>query len=387
MTLAVPAGASERLRHYIDTAAMLLGMIPANSSRKVTATLRRFVAFTKLMEITEEDVSEAVVLAYVVYRVARAPGDPVLRGASPYVSATTAASDVDSLRRGLQAGDGRWRFLAEALRGPRINALLKQIGGREKKDKTCKAPLLMREVVNEVDTAVETCGKVKDPSEASDTQRRSARDAFAVSLLFFCALRCSELLAINVDDISRKVTADGTEYLEVRLEVTKTSQGRWLKANKPGLVHSAAPYLFRALEVYGRVVGRRGSVPAFVGSGRAGPRAADGRASRSWLEATLRRVSPESGATPHSGRVGFATEAWAAGVPLQTIMQVGRWKSLAALIYVLGDVDAALKASLQIGSAALTRERVSQLGLTDRKAGPRPPPVGAGEDVPSSDSG
>jgi hypothetical protein len=69
---------------------------------------------------------------------------------------------------------------------------------------------------------------------------------------------------------------------------------------------------------------------------------------RSWFVDVIRAAAP--GTSPHSARVGAATEMWAARVPLRDIMAVGRWTSTAAVMYVISTLEAQVEATDRIGS-------------------------------------
>jgi hypothetical protein len=73
--------------------------------------------------------------------------------------------------------------------------------------------------------------------------------------------------------------------------------------------------------------------------------------SREWLAQLVKRWAPDC--VPHSLRVGCATEAWAAGVPLSQIQALGRWHSTAALLYIVGTLDETAAATEKLGSAGL----------------------------------
>jgi hypothetical protein len=73
--------------------------------------------------------------------------------------------------------------------------------------------------------------------------------------------------------------------------------------------------------------------------------------SREWLAAVVRRAAPD--ATPHSCRVGCATELWAAGASIDEIMAVGRWTSVAATLYVLGSMQDQVRATDKLGDGSL----------------------------------
>ena len=112
---------------------------------------------------------------------------------------------------------------------------------------------------------------------------------------------------------------------------------------------------------------------------------------------------PDSGAVAHSLRVGFATELFAAGVKVAIIMELGRWSSYAALLYVLPSATKLLHASRAIGTGdqlqidafqlrrtLMTQEPGAIAGVT--RLGPRKPwqgslPPPACPPAPSSPAG
>jgi len=75
--------------------------------------------------------------------------------------------------------------------------------------------------------------------------------------------------------------------------------------------------------------------------------------SRRWFADVIAKASPLT--TPHSARVGLATELWAAGVGVDDIMAVGRWSSLAALMYVIGVLEDQVKATDRVGTSGALR--------------------------------
>ena len=105
--------------------------------------------------------------------------------------------------------------------------------------------------------------------------------------------------------------------------------------------------LMRAFGVFNRVVGFVVGIPVFHRTTGTSP----DRLSRSWFDSVVKRIDPLC--SPHSVRVGMATELWAAGVKLPAIMAMGRWTSAAAILYILGSLDVTLNAATQMGAADL----------------------------------
>ena len=50
----------------------------------------------------------------------------------------------------------------------------------------------------------------------------------------------------------------------------------------------------------------------------------------------------------------MATEAWAAGVPIEAIMALGGWTSAAAVMYIVGANEETVQASRALGSARMS---------------------------------
>jgi len=90
------------------------------------------------------------------------------------------------------------------------------------------------------------------------------------------------------------------------------------------------------------------------------------------IRTIIRERLPGLPVSPHSLRVGCATELHAAGVSLDTIMEIGRWSSLAALIYVLPSADTMARATRSMGSGGVSFDRVVvQRELRTDPAAPR----------------
>ena len=109
-----------------------------------------------------------------------------------------------------------------------------------------------------------------------------------------------------------------------------------------------------AFDAFNQHVGFLDGTPVFHQL-RAGTRTA---LSRQWLSDLTK--SAASGRTPHSLRVGGATELYAAGVPVATIMAIGRWTSMAAMLYVLGTLEDTIEASTELGKGKV---RITSDGL------------------------
>ena len=130
----------------------------------------------------------------------------------------------------------------------------------------------------------------------------------------------------------------------------------------PYVVAGRAPLLFRMFDLFNTTVGFTDGMPVFhrwvprVTPRVTVPRARSrrlipARMSRDWLSHQVRKWEPLC--SPHSLRVGCATEAWAAGIPLPQIQALGRWQSVAALLYIIGSLDETAAVTVALGSGSL----------------------------------
>lgn len=375
--LQAPRGAAiDRITPYLNMAARVMVAMPTSSAKKVNAARHRFRACMEYFQIKDDAVDEKAVMAYMMYRIARQPNDPIIKELGERVSPGTAAGDIDKLRRGVRVGGAPFAFLKEAVYHDKISVFIKQIGGRAKRTKTNKKGLLHSNVEKKVEfaaTAVELEKKTRG-GVISTATANIARDALALAAAYCCGLRGGELLALNVDDIEVSVMGkDKRDVISIRLKNTKTVRTLF-STHEPVIVRSSAPVLLKAFDAYNTAVGfpKNPNAPLWR---RSTGKTRD-RLGRDWFADVIQKAAPGSGVTPHSARVGFATELWAAGVPLHKIMEAGRWKSLVAMLYVLSTVDEAIETSMRLGEGKIDREALSDLLL----------PVGAASVDPQEES-
>ncbi|SNS24934.1 Site-specific recombinase XerD [Geodermatophilus saharensis] len=163
------------------------------------------------------------------------------------------------------------------------------------------------------------------------------RDRCLVLVGFALGLRASDLCALRIEDL----TPAGHGGLDVLLRYSKTDQdgaGETL-ALAVGVREVTCPV--RAVAAWRAALAERGvtSGPLFrsVGKGR-DPRLGTAALTTRSVDLVLQRaaaragVSPE-GLSPHSLRRGFATTAYAQGVPEKEISRTGRWRSLVVRSY------------------------------------------------------
>jgi integrase len=163
------------------------------------------------------------------------------------------------------------------------------------------------------------------------------RDRCLILVGYALGLRASDLCGLRVEDL----TPAGHGGLDVLLRFSKTDQegaGETL-ALAEGVREVTCPV--RAVRAWTAALGEQGITtgPLFrsVGKGRTQRLGAGALTTRSVdlvLERAARRagVSTE-GLSPHSLRRGFATTAYAQGVPEKEISRTGRWRSLVVRSY------------------------------------------------------
>ena len=337
-TLAVPEGCTQpsRVAALLQVASLLLLPV-ATSAAKLAGTCARFRSAMTWMGITMAAVTAHAVAAYVVLRCAP-PLDTPLPDGWNIVAPVTAAGDIDTLRRAARLGLEGMQAIASQLLDPIVSALLVAIGGRIKRLKTAKKPILYAEVKAAFDRA-----------KAHPTPIR-VRDAFALVLGFHFAMRASELLALLGRDI---VLVDDNSAIQVRFPNVKNRQSVF-SSHEPFVVTASGGLLLEAYTLFNTHVGFRDDLCVFHQLRGA----AETPLSRDWLCGVIAAAAPER--TPHSLRVGAATEMYAAGVGIPVIMAVGRWTSAAACLYVLGTMEDTMEATKAMGSGGL---RLSSEGL------------------------
>jgi integrase len=285
-------------------------------------------------------VTGPVVAAYVILRCA----PPIGVDLPPdwgLVSPVTAAGDVDVLRRAARLGLEGMAAIGAALLDPIVSALLIAIGGRMKRLKTAKQPILFTEVAA-------AFAKAK-----ANPTFIAVRDAFALVLGFHFAMRASELLSLVGRDLS--IVAEGTA-VQIRFPNVKNRQTVF-SSHDPFIVTASGDLLIEAYILFNSTIGFRDDLSVF----HAIRASTEKPLSRDWLAGVVAAAAPKR--TPHSLRVGAATELYACGVDITTIMAIGRWTSTAALLYVLGTLEDTIGATSVMGKGGL---RITTEGL--RKA-------------------
>jgi integrase len=274
----------------------------------------------------------SAMLAYIMARACPPVGVALPPGFDRPVLPTTVAGDLDALRRGLRlqvAALVPWRSI---IQDELASILIRNLGGRVRRLKSAKRPIVWDEVQRFCDAALAR------PSP------ESVLGAFALAFAFLFGTRVSELLSLKWEDVTDGVLLDGRPAIAVVFVKCKNRQSL-LTTHEPFTITAAHPTLMRCLAAY------RASLIS-----TRGPLIQDHKGhalSREWFARLVAAASPGGTATPHSVRVGLATELWASGASLSEIMAAGRWTSPAAVLYIIGSLDASAAAIDKVGGGGL----------------------------------
>ena len=308
------------------------------------------------------------------------------------VSAATIATEISSLRRYVSLRSAGHKnsetarqdaALESSVNDPMVSNLLRKMSD-PRQTKTKKLPILFSMILPWWE------------SLTPEATRLKRRDVTLILVGLCYGLRRSEVAGLTFGDV-HWVPAEAAYTLIIRSDKTNQSalgthspkdiycgHDIWIAALHAWLqLHPSAPL---AAPLFSN------TLPSHLGQ----------KLSMRTVGNIAKRLFPKAGVTSHSMRVGFATELFAAGVQLPIIMEMGRWSSLAALIYVLPAFKTLIAASRQIGTSSLTiesyqlrRQLLTQdpaafaakvnLRPAPRRPVPSPPVAGpAGSPVPAS---
>lgn len=348
-TIDAPAGSrTDVLQPLLDAAALLMHIIPKTSEAKIAGAIGRYTRALTFWGL--KGPSEEASLAYVIARCCPPVGVPVPPDCESPVAPPTAANDIDALARACEmAVEGMGPEMSDAFKGPRIRALLRAIGARMKRIQTAKRALLYREVETAWDKA------------ERDGSPTAIRDAFALVVAFFFGMRISELLALRPEDVEAVPIGDGTHAMRITFKQCKNRRSI-LVQHQPFRVANGHPLLQRAWAVFEQRTEYYDDTPMFH---RMTGKTRDGL-SRAWFSEVIKAAAP--GTSPHSARVGLATELWASGASIDMIMAAGRWTSATAVMYVIGALDDTVKATRAIGTGlAYSGDDLRRLGTSPER--------------------
>jgi integrase len=344
-----------RITPFIAVASAIMCSIPAASAAALEHSTRIFCDFVAWAGTSILLPAVEVLVAFIVCRCVPPVGVELPpTGFKTPVLPTTAVGNVDALRRAARKGVACIRHWLPVLESDVLAAFCAQIGGRVQKLRSSKRPFLFAKVQEAWDRW----------SKGSLSDRRNA---CIVVLGFFFGCRAGELAAFTQKDMV--VLPNGTVRLTFR---TRKNRQTILGTHDPQVIHAKHPLLTKAMTMWKEECARPSlgltqSSPLFFITRAAGPCEPLSKAS---FRALVKRIDPECVA--HSLRVGMATEAWAAGVPIESIMALGGWTSPVAILYIIGSMDETIVASSKLGSAKM---RFDADGLRAQLGTARLPPT------------
>lgn len=321
-------------------AALLGARVPVSSAAKIRGAVARWKAFLAFVGIGAAAVDWRLAVAFVVVRCCPPVGALIPSFCGSPVLPATAAGDVDCLSRASRLAVEGMAVFERVFSDERVQQLLRNIGARMKRLKTAKKPILFSQVA------------AFWLSAKRSYTRQTIHDAFAAVVAFFLAMRCSEVLALRSEDIDVIFVFSGDKgkrdrrALQVTFRSVKTRQSIFT-SHDPFVVTCAHPTLMDAFDAFNDIVEFAPKATVFRGR-------KDEPLSRDWFAKVTSAVAPQR--TPHSFRVGAATEMWAARVPLSRIMAVGRWASTGAILYIVGSLEQQVAATDLIGRGSLSYE-------------------------------
>lgn len=338
-TVALPSGESalpasapilERLRQSARGATLGVNGASATKSMSRAAEQWRWFASTMGAQACAEDVC-----AWIMLRCAPPIGTPLPHRARKIVSAQTAVADVHMLRRHLRTQkllhgplSEADRDLYRAVKSPLVRALSRQIVACHTVARSRKLPVLCHMARDRVSAA----------GDLATIPLVELRNLAMMVVGLSAGLRRGEVAAllrghIEVRDAAVWVAIAGDKMNRSSIGVT---QHRPVPISNSFTVPVVEAYL-------SRLGPTAASAPLFP---RFSDGAPDGPIARATVGTVISNMFP--GATAHSLRVGFATELYARDVPLRDIMELGRWSSLASLLYVLPEASRLMRTAQKL---------------------------------------
>jgi integrase len=243
----------------------------------------------------------------------------------------TAAADLSDLRRycRLRRDDRAVGVLTASL----VRQVVTAAGAHCKREKSPKHPIL----ISHIDKFLRS-----DAIPGRDAAQQRDGAMLLVGLLF--GFRRAELVKLTFGDATWVERA-----LRLRVVSDKTNAST-LGVHHARYVSSAHTLLDEFWPAYAErfLEGARASDPLFPKLDVHGLPTTAPLAAASVTAAVKRAAGP--GFSAHSLRVGCASELFRAGVPLATIKEIGRWRSDAALLYVIPAADMMSAAGRSMGT-------------------------------------
>ena len=342
---------------WYSAVAVFLAAAPDSACTSMDRAMRFFTEWVRFLGLAWDQVCALTVCAYLIARCCPVVGADVPAVFGKTVAPSTAASDITSLRRRARlAGDNSFLALLCDEAVVRMCALLT---ANTKKKKSSKAPILLRHLK----AFWEKLGK------GLTCALGRLRNVTLLVVGLLAGLRRREIVALCIGDAvwdarKRELT------ISVRRDKTNTNV---IAAQSPRTVVIAHDLLDQVWPRYATRFGlaAQGSArPLFPAMTGCTIRREDALEPGT-VNTIVRESLPGLGVSPHSLRVGFATELAAAGVDIAVIMELGRWSSLAALHYVLPSADKMAAATRAIGGGLRVDRAVLQRNLGTDSVPPR----------------
>lgn len=331
----MPPGARQELHIFFVAIATIIAAVVVSSAAAMERADREFTRFLELYGVARSAVTSWIVAAYVLARVCPPFGVPLPDSFVKTVAPSTAATDLSLLRR--KARIEQDVPMLSALCGDEVSMVNAQLSGAAK-TKTNKAPILLHHIEDAWQKGKRTLGFIRNIT------------LLLIGLLI--GLRRRELVALRQEDVQWD---DGRKELRVSIVKDKTNFSI-IDAQAPRVVIAAHALLDEIWPIFASNfaldVPRGALFPVMTGSV-----AAHTHLSPATINTIVREMLPGLAVSPHSLRVGCATELHAAGKSLPLIMEIGRWRSLTALHYVLPSADMMAAATRSIGGGAITFDR------------------------------
>lgn len=358
------APANARLAPLLRVAAAI--MMPSSAVRMKTVVRinRQIAAFLVWADVPAEQITGDILIAYAVARCCPPIGTELPTGwADKPVLPSTVKTELGALRSAAKLGIAGAGPMLDAVMAPRLSIFLKSVGANVGRLKSNKKPLLWSSVTSFVEPILERARRA-DTYTASIMS--DVRDAFALTLCFCTGARCAELLALRGADLV--IEDDAGVYVQATFRQTKTRRTA-LGTHDPFVSVATNTMLLELFEFFDQVCGWEADGPVWT-SYRHGE---EGKPlSRDWFARVVAKADP--GCSPHSCRVGMATDLWAAGCTMEEIMAAGRWTSAAAVLYVIGALDHQLVIADALGTGGLSydgdklRKRGIRAGVATKPA-------------------
>ena len=344
--------------------AVFLAAAPEGACTSMERAMRYFSEWVRFIGLAWEHVCPFTVCAYLIARCCPVVGRDVPAVFGRPVAPRTAASDITALRRRARLASDH-AFL-DVLCDETVMRMCSLLTANSKKKKSDKAPILLRHLR-------QLWEKHGSGAKASLGQLRNVT-LLLVGLL--AGLRRREIVALRISDVSWDPTK---RELTITVRRDKTN-GNIIAAQSPRSVVVAHELLDQVWPIYSarfRLAAQKDeAAPLF--SQMTGCTINWRSLDPATVNTIVRESLPGLGVSPHSLRVGFATELAAAGVDIAVIMELGRWSSLAALHYVMPSADKmaaatrAIGGGLQVDRAVLQRSLGSDPVPPRARPGPRP---------------